>query len=197
MNPTPLLGIQRHKYSDSACVEIELTATMSHNLPDSPGIYTLIITVLRAVTGEVGKLGPQTIVPGLYTYTGSALGQSVNLKTRISRHLRSQKKTRWHIDYLLGWGDVAVKAVICAETTLRKECEVARNIEQMANIDVEVRGFGSSDCTRGCTSHLHCLPTTRFHEVVSQIVAIYAEVFHDTLPPVPISYLTIRSHDQL
>ena len=196
MNPTPLLGIVRHKFFYSVYGKIELIATMTNNLPGSSGIYTLIITVPRPFTEEVGKLGRRTFAPGLYTYTGSALGKSVNLKARISRHLRSKKKTRWHIDYLLGSNDVAIKTVVYVETALQNECEVAQNIEQMTNIEMGIRGFGSSDCTRGCASHLHYFPIACFQEIVSRIIDIYKQVFRGALPPAPISYLMITDQDK-
>ena len=45
----------------------------------------------------VGKLGTHPFETGYYLYFGSALN---SLEGRLRRHLRSDKKLHWHIDFL-------------------------------------------------------------------------------------------------
>jgi len=61
------------------------------------GIYILLIEIPREVHMEVGALGVMEFPRGFYAYCGSAMG---GLRARINRHLRSEKKARWHVDYL-------------------------------------------------------------------------------------------------
>ena len=84
---------------------------------------------------------------GYYVYTGSALR---GLGARIGRHLRPDKKHRWHVDYLLR--AARVKEVFVLETVERRECELNLLVMGLPGAGIEVEGFGSSDC--GCRSHL-------------------------------------------
>jgi len=53
---------------------------------------------------RIGKLGIHNLPHGYYVYVGSALG---GLASRLRRHLRSEKRLHWHIDYLLRQAAVA------------------------------------------------------------------------------------------
>jgi sugar fermentation stimulation protein A len=119
------------------------------------GIYVLLFFVSEEVTLTVGKLGKQTFQRGYYSYTGSALGKgATNLRHRIARHLKKQKRKFWHIDYLLADENVSVEAVVAAETLENMECKVNSHIKGMEGSEVLVRGFGASDCRKRCGSHL-------------------------------------------
>ena len=121
-------------------------------LPLGLGTYTLIVRVPNAVEISVGALGVRFFQNGFYTYTGSALGSAQNLRARIARHLRSEKKRRWHIDYLL---DVAqIIAVVYCVSPRRLECAVVGALNKKEVVDVPTRRFGSSDC-KCCASHLY------------------------------------------
>ena len=63
-----------------------------------PGCYQLLMRLEKSVKIRVGKLGEFQFPAGWYVYTGSAKN---GVKARVMRHLRSNKKKRWHIDYLL------------------------------------------------------------------------------------------------
>lgn len=90
------------------------------------------------------------------------------VRARINRHLRREKKIRWHIDYLLEEG--RVKRVIYAPTNERLECQLARKLVQVYH---SFPGFGSSDC--GCLSHLF------FSEDLSALQKKAAAVFKGLL----------------
>jgi Uri superfamily endonuclease len=117
------------------------------HIPVEPGVYQLVLRLPEAVTLQVGKLGTFTFRAGRYVYTGSALG---GLRARIARHLRAQKRLRWHIDYLLPHTELEdIRYQVSLE---RLEC--ARNREMLALPCAQViaPGFGSSDCR--CPTHL-------------------------------------------
>jgi Uri superfamily endonuclease len=147
-------------------------------IPFKQGIYTLIIDVSLPVRIEIGKLGCTNFTEGFYAYTGSALGKTMNLKVRISRHLSQEKKRRWHIDYLLSSNAVAIKVIVYMKTSLEKECHIAKSIEQLAEVKVPIKGFGSSDCQYGCAAHLHYFPNHYIKEIVFQVTKIYEQAFN-------------------
>lgn len=118
------------------------------------GVYTLLLFVPKEAIITAGKLGKQKFPRGHYTYTGSALGKGASLKNRISRHLKKEKRMFWHIDYLLANKKVEVRAIIVAETKEKIECEVNSYLKGTSGAKILVRGFGASDCKRGCESHL-------------------------------------------
>lgn len=108
------------------------------------GTYVLLIHVPYSVQLSIGELGKLELKAGYYAYIGSALG---GLKKRVGRHLGSNKKLHWHIDYLLARGRVI--DVVQGETAERKECAVAGELSKHLT---SITGFGSSDCE--CGSHL-------------------------------------------
>ncbi|MCD6291983.1 MAG: GIY-YIG nuclease family protein [Deltaproteobacteria bacterium] len=109
--------------------------------------YTLFIQVNAPEKIIVGRLGLFEFRAGEYVYSGSA---KRGICARVNRHLRTEKKLHWHIDYLLAAS--AVKITRVRISTL-PECQL---VAQTGGI-VIVPGFGSSDCTQGCGSHLRCL----------------------------------------
>jgi sugar fermentation stimulation protein A len=112
------------------------------------GCYILVITLQRADVISVGRLGPIDFQAGGYAYVGSALG---GLHGRLGRHQRRDKRLHWHIDYLLQRAQLV--EMICAQTTERIECQLARFLGRHFE---DIAGFGASDC--GCRSHLFHAP---------------------------------------
>ena len=108
------------------------------------GIYFIIAELPTAANIQVGKRREEQFEAGYYGYVGSALN---NLEKRVARHLGTQKKLHWHIDYLLAVAKV--QAVVHAETKQRKECLVAQDLSRKL---ASKQNFGSSDCQ--CPSHL-------------------------------------------
>jgi Uri superfamily endonuclease len=106
--------------------------------------YQLDIILVEPVRLTIGQFGTFDFPAGHYVYTGSA---KRNIETRIARHLRKDKKLKWHIDYLLASPHASViKATQFAQT----ECELNQNTAGI----VLIAGFGSSDCLASCGSHL-------------------------------------------
>jgi endonuclease-3 len=111
------------------------------------GTYILIISLKSKKRIKVGSLGYIDFDKGYYFYIGSALGKSMSLENRIARHLRKEKKIRWHIDYLLSDDDAEIIRVLTFRG--RKECRIARKLSKTF---IRIKKFGSSDCK--CYSHL-------------------------------------------
>lgn len=111
------------------------------------GTYCLIIRCSGTET-RIGSLGRIRFPPGYYVYVGSGFG---SLEARIRRHLRAEKRMRWHIDHLLS--DAEVVGVFYSTDKRRLECAVSEKLEG----DLSVKGFGCSDCR--CRSHLHHFKT--------------------------------------
>jgi len=109
--------------------------------------YQLRIEVAQPLRCAVGRLGELDFPAGRYVYSGSA---KRGLEARIARHLRRQKRLRWHIDYLLDAPGVRVIGVVRSR---RGECALNRATRGR----VLAAGFGASDCRAGCGAHLKYL----------------------------------------
>jgi len=116
------------------------------------GTYALLIALDKEVPIAVGRLGLFTFPPGYYIYVGSA--QS-GLYPRVKRHLKGEKRLRWHIDYLLEFAQVA--EVWYAPGRESQECFWCQIAREMPQGEIPAKGFGSSDCR--CPSHLIHFPT--------------------------------------
>jgi Uri superfamily endonuclease len=123
--PTPALPVKRKR-------------------PGGAVSYQLLIEVARALRCAIGKSGTFHFDAGRYLYTGSA---KRHLEARIARHLRSDKRPHWHIDYLLGAPGVRVVQVIRSALA---ECR----LNQQSPGRIAVPGFGATDCRARCGAHL-------------------------------------------
>ena len=115
------------------------------------GTYALLITLSEETAISVGRLGLFTFPPGYYIYVGSA--QS-GLYPRVKRHLKGEKRLRWHIDYLLESAQVV--EVWYAPGGESQECFWCQIAREMPQSETLAKGFGSSDCR--CLSHLIYFP---------------------------------------
>ncbi len=118
------------------------------------GVYALVIQIEKNLTTTVGALGEVGFQRGIWTYVGSATGTgSTNLENRIRRHFTDEKAVHWHIDYLLKTNAIPLRA-IWAESDRSAECDLARGMNKSPLFVAGPRGFGASDCTKGCGTHL-------------------------------------------
>jgi len=101
------------------------------------------------------------------------------LEGRISRHLEKNKKKSWHIDFLLADKDVEVIFALIAPINERMECEINQYLQEKMHSKVPIPKFGSSDCKRGCKSHLFYLG--RNEDVVEKVIKLYKEKVGDKL----------------
>lgn len=111
------------------------------------GIYLLEIKLNEVESIKVGALGAHNFKAGYYYYIGSA---QKNLKSRIDRHLRTEKKFYWHIDYLLLAAEIKNYYIFAADKSF--ECKLFNYLKTIETLKIPIDGFGSSDCR--CISHL-------------------------------------------
>ena len=112
------------------------------------GCYILFLRLPAPTTVSVGKLGRQLFDRPYYAYAGSALGPG-GLPARVGRHLKTGKKTHWHIDYLREVTEIVAVWEIVDHT--RRECLLA-DLLATTNGACRVDGFGATDCR--CGAHL-------------------------------------------
>ena len=120
-------------------------------LPENEGVYCVVFRLSELITVKIGKLGVAEFTPGFYFYCGSAKGRS-GLKGRIERHLRKESTKFWHIDYLKF--HLEPLRVWYEITKNRSECDLVKILRGFENIDYGMMGFGASDCSHHCKSHL-------------------------------------------
>jgi len=112
------------------------------------GSYHLLIHVPRPTRRRIGKLGTFTFPAGYYVYTGSARR---GLRARVRRHLNGAQRRHWHIDYLLASPSARIVRCLVSRSD---ECRRNASVKNRPGARLPVPGFGSSDCRRGCGSHL-------------------------------------------
>lgn len=106
------------------------------------GSYILIISVGRSVWFKPGSLRRVRLPPGCYVYVGSAMGPG-GFEKRVLRHLRRNKRARWHIDYLTRLRSVKVVSIIYTPLP-HGESRLTRILSSSGFVKV-VKGFGATD----------------------------------------------------
>mgnify|MGYP006293412577 CR=1 FL=1 len=110
------------------------------------GIYVLCIRLREPVNLRAGALPERRYSSGIYWYVGSA---QRHLRSRLRRHLRTDKPLRWHVDHFLILPETRIEAVFVKPADKSQECATARNLSRHGDA---VPRFGASDCP--CLSHL-------------------------------------------
>jgi Uri superfamily endonuclease len=123
------------------------------------GAYLLVMILPQDTSVLVGKQGVIHFQKGCYVYVGSALN---GLEQRIARHLRSNKKIHWHVDYLLSHMELV--EIFYKENTRREECTLAQALNATFK---NVPGVGSSDCS--CPSHLFVGSPDAFRQAAASL----------------------------
>jgi sugar fermentation stimulation protein A len=111
------------------------------------GAYVLVIELKSKKSITVGSLGRIEFKKGFYCYVGSAIGNAT-IENRCKRHLKKNKKMKWHVDYLRKKAKII--GIFAIPSKKKIECEIAKEISKKA--DNFIPRFGSSDCN--CKSHL-------------------------------------------
>ncbi len=111
------------------------------------GAYLLVVDLAASVS-LAGKFSGQTLGPGRYVYAGSARG-SGGIRARVSRHMRLDKRQRWHIDQIT----TGAAAIWAAEFMELGECDLIGILSGAASFSAALPGFGSTDCAT-CPAHL-------------------------------------------
>ncbi len=122
-------------------------SALGTDLPAVPGAYLLWLPVARPIA-LVRPMPGTLLEPGIYLYLGSANGPG-GLRARVARHLRADKRPRWHVDQLTVAAGARARALAWPGGD---EC-AWREAVQAAGASVPVPRFGASDCRR-CPAHL-------------------------------------------
>jgi Uri superfamily endonuclease len=120
------------------------------------GSYVLLLELNNSQNIRIGKKGIMEFQPGYYVYVGSAMN---GLDQRLHRHMKSEKKYHWHIDYLLEYAHLV--DAYYKEHRKKEECSLAALFSKTVDI---IPGFGCSDCH--CTSHLFYGNRKRLEEMI-------------------------------
>ena len=118
---------------------IQATA-VGTDLPAVAGAYLLWLPIDRPLDLAAPKPGAR-LDPGIYLYLGSANGPG-GLRARAARHLRADKRRRWHVDQLTVVAGARARALAWPGGD---ECSW-REAVQAAGASVPVPRFGASDC---------------------------------------------------
>lgn len=102
----------------------------------------------------MGSLGDIFFTAGCYIYTGSAMQ---GLIKRVTRHVKSKKSLHWHIDYLLDCEFSRILKIHLFPSNKKEECQLNQTVRQKLGAQLYAPGFGASDCSDGCLSHLSYL----------------------------------------
>lgn len=108
--------------------------------------YVLLITFKKTQPLTIGARGIHTLEQGSYLYVGSA---RLAWEKRVARHCRSEKKKRWHIDYILAANGAMVTAVWVSQENM--ECTICGVLLAQKWITVPMAKIGASDCR--CPAH--------------------------------------------
>ena len=134
-----------------------ITLSKNGSINEGKGSYILLIELPEEQIIAIGSLKAVHFHRGYYAYVGSAMG---GFKSRLNRHLKGNKRPRWHIDYLLQ--KASINNIIIYGTNDRVECTIAQALSSRFD---SISGFGSSDCK--CHSHLFFATTEMKREVMT------------------------------
>ena len=109
--------------------------------------YVLVMWLDEDATIQVGALGKFLFQRGCYVYTGSAVR---GMASRVARHMRRDKRLRWHVDYLTR--KARIVAAWCDPGEEANECLWSHRLAGLRGAMRFPPGFGSSDCR--CPGHL-------------------------------------------
>jgi len=122
-----------------------ITAT---DAPALPGAYVLVIALDQPLIVTAPKMRATCCRPAAISI--AVRRGPGGLRARLSRHMRSPKSIRWHVDRLPETGRVDGAFVFPDGN----ECAL---VARLSHLDAPIAGFGSTDCRR-CRSHLLAWP---------------------------------------
>jgi len=111
------------------------------------GSYSIIYFLEKKIKVFIPRFGTKEFTAGFYVYSGSG---KKNLLKRVERHLKKEKKLKWHIDYFSSQRFVTPKEIFLFKD--KTECENNLFFKRIGGVIV-IPGFGSSDCKNKCGTH--------------------------------------------
>lgn len=144
---------------------------MQKTTNSNSGIYILELYSPVSFNLSIKKFKDFELPFGYYYYVGSA---QKNLRQRIARHFRHEKKVNWHIDYLTTNKNIILKEAFIIYNAPKNEEEfLASKFSTFFNTEILLKGFGNSD-TKSTITHLFLkskkIPynhfSARYHSIV-------------------------------
>lgn len=136
------------------------------------GAYLILITISDSMLIQIGGLGMNRFERGLYAYIGSARGRGAqSIEGRLRRHFQAWRKPFWHIDYLLNSKRADCMTAISASSERSVECSLNKAVLNLALRAIPY--FGSSDCRKGCGSHLSYFGEARVDKVMNPLIRVF------------------------
>ncbi len=126
-----------------------------NGIPAGPGSYVVGFGLQIRKVCIVGSLGECCLSARHYLYFGSAMGPG-GFRARLKHHYLTEKNPHWHIDYLLDKESILATWYLAGRYP--QESTWAMNLNQKHDFHCPMKGFGSSDCRAGCSSHLVRIP---------------------------------------
>jgi Uri superfamily endonuclease len=126
--------------------------------PNVKGSYFLVLELKEVRKIWIPRFGEIHLQSGIFGYSGSALGPG-GIRARLKHHIREIQKPHWHIDWLrpeLDWVGIYFQA-----GTIPWECTWIHKLHEETDAAFPIPGFGASDCTYRCVSHLLYCPTKK------------------------------------
>ena len=128
-------------------------------IPAEKGSYALLFSMRRARLIRIGQLGEEIFPAGFYVYFGSAQGYG-GVLARTKRYLIPSTVRHWHIDDLLP--HVKIQGLWYTITAQNYECVWSQTaFTLLGEQGIVLRGFGASDCRKGCPAHLFRMETVQ------------------------------------
>lgn len=131
--------------------ESQRATSADTGLPAARGTYVLVLRLPRRTTADLGAVRGLELARGWYLYVGSAFGPG-GLAARVGRHLRADKRPRWHVDHLRALA--APVAVWASVSSARLEHRWAERLAAAGLAGIP--RVGASDCR--CATHLFFAP---------------------------------------
>lgn len=120
-----------------------MNAEKKETFSPNSGIYVLAIEAKKPFKTGIKKYERLVFQPGWYYYAGSA---QKNLRQRLARHIRKDKKIHWHIDHITTVPSNKVEHILLLKDAPKEiECELANYFEKQLKLDSSIQGFGNSD----------------------------------------------------
>lgn len=132
----------------------DMNAAVIQSLPAERGAYALVIDLAQPLALEISRYAGSVLPAGRYVYCGSAYGPG-GIRARVSRHCRTDKKLRWHVDHLTRTGTV----VDVLPVPGGRECALLAVVLATSGAQVPLPRFGSMDCP-ACPAHLAAVGAT-------------------------------------
>ncbi|MBT4286723.1 MAG: GIY-YIG nuclease family protein [Deltaproteobacteria bacterium] len=117
-------------------------------MENRPGSYVLLLNCAVNEPVLIGKHKTLDLIPGYYTYCGSAFG-SGGIVARVQRHLKLKKKKHWHIDYLRD--KCTIEEIWVSYFKENLEHLWAQDFLHHKKSTIPLNKFGSTDCK--CRTH--------------------------------------------